>query len=55
MSNSVVKRLLLGTYRTGLEEQMELESRYIAESTRSADGQEGIAAFLGKRAPQFAD
>ena len=54
-SNSVVKRLLLGTYRTGLEEQMELESRYIAESARSTDGQEGIAAFLGKRAPTFAD
>jgi 2-(1,2-epoxy-1,2-dihydrophenyl)acetyl-CoA isomerase len=52
-SNSAVKRLLLGTYRTGIEEQMELEGRYIAECARSADGQEGIAAFLGKRAPQF--
>ena len=52
-SNSAVKRLLLGTYRTGLEEQMELEARYIADSARSADGQEGIAAFLGKRAPEF--
>src|SRR6478735_8207808 len=52
-SNSTVKRLLLGTYRTGLEEQMELEARYIADSARSADGQEGIAAFLGKRAPEF--
>ena len=52
-SNSAVKRLLLGTYRTGLEEQMELEDRYIADCARSADGQEGIAAFLGKRAPNF--
>ena len=52
-SNSAVKRLLLGTYRTGLEEQMELEGRYIADCARSADGQEGIAAFLGKRAPNF--
>jgi 2-(1,2-epoxy-1,2-dihydrophenyl)acetyl-CoA isomerase len=52
-SNSAVKRLLLGTYRTGIEEQMELEGRYIADCARSADGQEGIAAFLGKRAPAF--
>jgi 2-(1,2-epoxy-1,2-dihydrophenyl)acetyl-CoA isomerase len=52
-SNAAVKRLLLGTYRTGIEEQMELEGRYIAECARSADGQEGIAAFVGKRAPEF--
>jgi 2-(1,2-epoxy-1,2-dihydrophenyl)acetyl-CoA isomerase len=52
-SNGAVKRLLLGTYRTGLEEQMELESQYIKDSARSADGQEGIAAFLEKRAPAF--
>lgn len=53
-SNGAVKRLLLGTYRTGLEEQMELEGRYLASCARSADGQEGIAAFLGKRKPEFA-
>ncbi|WP_319446354.1 MULTISPECIES: enoyl-CoA hydratase/isomerase family protein [unclassified Mycobacterium] len=53
-SNGTVKRLLLGTYRTGLEEQMELESQYIRDSARSADGQEGIAAFVAKRAPKFA-
>jgi 2-(1,2-epoxy-1,2-dihydrophenyl)acetyl-CoA isomerase len=52
-SNGTVKRLLLGTYRTGFEEQMELEGRYIADSANSADGQEGIAAFLGKRPPAF--
>jgi 2-(1,2-epoxy-1,2-dihydrophenyl)acetyl-CoA isomerase len=53
-SNGTVKRLLLGTYRTGLEEQMELESQYIRDCARSADGQEGIAAFVAKRAPKFA-
>jgi 2-(1,2-epoxy-1,2-dihydrophenyl)acetyl-CoA isomerase len=53
-SNSAVKRLLLGTYRTGLEEQMELEGRLLAENADAADGQEGIAAFVGKRAPKFA-
>jgi 2-(1,2-epoxy-1,2-dihydrophenyl)acetyl-CoA isomerase len=53
-SNGAVKRLLLGTYRTGLEEQMELEGRYLAGCAHSEDGQEGIAAFLGKRKPEFA-
>lgn len=52
-SNGTVKRLLLGTYRTGFEEQLELESQYIRDSARSADGQEGIAAFLEKRPPAF--
>jgi 2-(1,2-epoxy-1,2-dihydrophenyl)acetyl-CoA isomerase len=52
-SNSTVKKLLLDTYRTGLEEQMELEGRYIKDSAQSADGQEGIAAFVAKRAPVF--
>jgi 2-(1,2-epoxy-1,2-dihydrophenyl)acetyl-CoA isomerase len=52
-SNSAVKALLLGTYRTAIEEQMELEGRLIAECAESADGQEGVAAFLGKRPPQF--
>src|SRR6195952_564751 len=52
-SNSAVKQLLLGTYRTGLEEQMELEGRLLAENADAADGQEGIAAFVGKRAPKF--
>lgn len=52
-SNAAVKRLLLDTYGNGIEEQLELEGRTIADCARSADGQEGIAAFLGKRAPAF--
>ena len=52
-SNAAVKRLLLDTFATGIEEQMELEARAIAECATAADGQEGIAAFLGKRAPTF--
>ena len=52
-SNSAVKKLLLATYRTGIEEQMELEGRLIAECAESADGREGVAAFLGKRKPEF--
>ena len=53
-SNGGVKNLLLSTFANGLEEQMELEGRYLAGCARSADGQEGIAAFLGKRKPEFA-
>lgn len=52
-SNAAVKRLLLDTFATGIEEQMELEARAIAECATAADGQEGIAAFLEKRAPTF--
>ena len=32
---------------------MKHESRSISEMARSADGREGIAAFLGKRSPDF--
>lgn len=52
-SNAAVKRLLLDTFSNGIESQMELEARYIADCARSADGQEGIAAFVCKRAPTF--
>jgi 2-(1,2-epoxy-1,2-dihydrophenyl)acetyl-CoA isomerase len=53
-SNGGVKALMLGTFKNGLEEQMELEGRLIAERAESADGREGIDAFLGKRKAEFA-
>jgi 2-(1,2-epoxy-1,2-dihydrophenyl)acetyl-CoA isomerase len=53
-SNGGVKNLLLATFGNGLEEQMELESRLIAERARSADGHEGVDAFLAKRKADFA-
>lgn len=52
-SNSAVKKLLLTTYASGLEDQLDYEARLIAECADSADGKEGIAAFLGKRKPEF--
>jgi 2-(1,2-epoxy-1,2-dihydrophenyl)acetyl-CoA isomerase len=52
-SNGAVKALLLATFSSGLEEQMELEGRFIAERAESADGREGVDAFLAKRKPEF--
>jgi 2-(1,2-epoxy-1,2-dihydrophenyl)acetyl-CoA isomerase len=48
-----VKRLLYASTNNSLSEQMELETELIAECARTADAQEGMAAFLGKRAPKF--
>jgi 2-(1,2-epoxy-1,2-dihydrophenyl)acetyl-CoA isomerase len=53
-SNGGVKALLLSTFSRGLEEQMELEGRLIAERAESTDGREGIDAFLAKRKAEFA-
>lgn len=52
-SSSAVKKLMLASFGSGLEEQMELEGRLIAACADSADGREGIEAFLNKRAPKF--
>lgn len=52
-SNGIVKKLLLSTFNHGLEEQMEIEGRFISQCADSDDGQEGLSAFLNKRAPQF--
>ena len=48
-----VKSLLNGSFENGLETQMELEARAIADMSATDDGREGVAAFIGKRKPQF--
>ena len=48
-----VKSLLNASFDNGLETQMELESRGIADMARSGDGKEDIQAFLAKRKPEF--
>jgi 2-(1,2-epoxy-1,2-dihydrophenyl)acetyl-CoA isomerase len=47
------RNLLLGSFSTTLETQMELEVRSIAEASRSAEGREGIRSFVEKRRPNF--
>jgi 2-(1,2-epoxy-1,2-dihydrophenyl)acetyl-CoA isomerase len=47
------KRLILTGAEAVLEAQMEAEARAMAALAGSPDGQEGMAAFLGKRAPRF--
>lgn len=47
------KRLLRGSLANDLETQMALETAAIATAAGSADAQEGIAAFLAKRPPEF--
>lgn len=52
-SLGAAKRLLHGGFAETLETQMELETRAIAAMAQSADGREGIEAFLSKRSPSF--
>jgi 2-(1,2-epoxy-1,2-dihydrophenyl)acetyl-CoA isomerase len=47
------KRLLAACDPDGLETQMELEARAIADSARSQDAKAGIAAFLSKERASF--
>jgi len=47
------RRLLLQTYGDSFEGQMEAEARTIAEAAQSANGREGVAAFVAKRKPEF--
>jgi len=53
LAYGAVKHLLHESLTASLETQMELEARTIADMTRTADGREGIQAFLEKRAPEF--
>jgi 2-(1,2-epoxy-1,2-dihydrophenyl)acetyl-CoA isomerase len=48
------KRLLHSGWSETLETQMELETQSIAARAQTADGREGIAAFIEKRAAKFA-
>lgn len=47
------KRLLHHSFSESLETQMEIEAQAIADSARTHDAREGIAAFITKRKPDF--
>jgi 2-(1,2-epoxy-1,2-dihydrophenyl)acetyl-CoA isomerase len=48
-----VKRLMLLADTSGLESQMEHETRFIAAASASAEGREGVRAFVEKRKAKF--
>ena len=52
-ANGAIKQLLVASYGNDLETQMGLESDTIRNSANSNDGQEGVASFVEKRAPEF--
>ncbi|WP_425999782.1 enoyl-CoA hydratase/isomerase family protein [Caulobacter sp. DWR1-3-2b1] len=49
----MTRRLLLDSATASLEAQLDAESRGIASVSRTAEGKEGVAAFLEKRVPNF--
>jgi 2-(1,2-epoxy-1,2-dihydrophenyl)acetyl-CoA isomerase len=53
MAHGQIKQLLLGSYSTSLETQLEIESRGIAKCVSSPEGREGLLAFSEKRKPDF--
>lgn len=48
-----LKTLLNQTQHTTFEEQLDLEAQLFSASSQTEDFREGIAAFVGKRMPQF--
>ncbi|MCT9079989.1 enoyl-CoA hydratase-related protein [Streptomyces fulvoviolaceus] len=50
----VTRRLVAGALSTGLHEHLDAEARLLAAAAVSAEGREGVAAFLAKRRPDFA-
>jgi 2-(1,2-epoxy-1,2-dihydrophenyl)acetyl-CoA isomerase len=53
LSFGALKRLVNLTFSQPLETQMEFEARAIADMSKTADAQEGVSAFLGRRKPTF--
>jgi 2-(1,2-epoxy-1,2-dihydrophenyl)acetyl-CoA isomerase len=52
-ANAGVKKLMLLADTNGLETQMEQETRFIAAASASAEGREGVRAFVEKRKAKF--
>jgi 2-(1,2-epoxy-1,2-dihydrophenyl)acetyl-CoA isomerase len=50
---AATKAAIRGSWRHSLEEQLDIERDLQGELGRSADYAEGVAAFAGKRTPNF--
>jgi 2-(1,2-epoxy-1,2-dihydrophenyl)acetyl-CoA isomerase len=48
-----VRRMLRQSFETGLSDQLDAEKESLVAASRTDDAQEGIAAFVAKRRPQF--
>lgn len=48
-----IRRLLRSSFEAGLERQLELELAAIQAAAIGTEGQEGIAAFIDRRSPDF--
>jgi 2-(1,2-epoxy-1,2-dihydrophenyl)acetyl-CoA isomerase len=48
-----VRRMLRQSFETGLSDQLDAEKDSIVAVSSTDDAQEGIAAFVAKRHPQF--
>ena len=48
-----VRRMLRQSFETGLSDQLDAERESIVAASSTDDAQEGIAAFVAKRRPQF--
>ena len=48
-----VRRMLRQSFETDLSNQLDAEKQSIVEASQTDDAQEGIAAFVAKRRPQF--
>lgn len=53
LSLSRIKHLVDGASARSLDDHLALEEGYMLASARSHDGNEGVAAFMEKRIPQF--
>ncbi|MFF7468712.1 enoyl-CoA hydratase-related protein [Streptomyces sp. NPDC008092] len=49
----VTRRLVARAFAAGLDEQLDAEARRLAAAAVSGEGREGMAAFLGRRRPDF--
>ena len=52
-AHAAVKKLMLCADTNSLESQMEQETRFIAAASASAEGREGVKAFVEKRKANF--